>query len=220
MREYKVLRRLIILSGYLENSPGLSKAQLIDRYEEREEESISERTIERDFKALRTDFLIDVYYDRARNGYYIREESQREVQRLLTFFTKHLLAEIMKIDEKDREQMRKILSAENPDVLKATLDLIDNLTIIKESFSPFDTFYFMPNNIIDEIPSENIETIPIRSITPREEEVLNPKLDEKETLVDEKIDLQFENDGFLKMVYAQRIILKLLTNIRISTKSQ
>ncbi len=55
----------------------------------------SERTTQRDIKSIRDMLLIEVKFDRAKNGYYIDEESQKTFDEWLSFFELYQTAKVI-----------------------------------------------------------------------------------------------------------------------------
>lgn len=55
----------------------------------------SERTTQRDIKSIRDMLLIEVKFDRAKNGYYIDEESQKTFEEWLSFFELYQTAKVI-----------------------------------------------------------------------------------------------------------------------------
>ncbi|ALM21992.1 hypothetical protein AAT17_12490 [Nonlabens sp. MIC269] len=106
MANYKLLKRLERIIYYINNKPGVTKAELMDKITEQIDSEVSERTIERDFTTLKTDFGLDIIYDRAMRGYRLEEDPER----LGTFFKfaeLSSLAELYETGLKDYKTFQK-----------------------------------------------------------------------------------------------------------------
>lgn len=85
MDNYKLIERLGRIVGYLRDQPGISKNLILEKLAENEQETITLRTLERDFKSLRERFFLEIIYDRSRNGYSLDADFDKEVNELLHF---------------------------------------------------------------------------------------------------------------------------------------
>lgn len=106
MANYKLLKRLERVIYFIKNRPGISKADLLDQLLDHIDSDISERTIERDFTILKTDFGLDIIYDRTRRGYILEDDPER----LGTFFKfaeLSSLAELYEAGLKDYKTFQK-----------------------------------------------------------------------------------------------------------------
>ena len=82
MANYKLLKRLERIIYFIKTAPGISKLELIHKIWDTTDHEVSERTIERDFTTLKTDYGLDIVYDRSLRGYRIEDDAER----LGTFF--------------------------------------------------------------------------------------------------------------------------------------
>lgn len=106
MANYKLLKRLERVIYFIKNRPGISKLALLDLLLVHIDSDISERTIERDFTILKTDFGLDIIYDRTKRGYILEDDPER----LGTFFKfaeLSSLAELYEAGLKDYKTFQK-----------------------------------------------------------------------------------------------------------------
>jgi predicted DNA-binding transcriptional regulator YafY len=106
MANYKLLKRLERIIYYINNRPGISKADLLQRLLDQTDNDVSERTLERDFTILKTDYGLDIYYDRSKKGYLLSDDPER----LGTFFKFAELASLAELYEaglKDYQTFQK-----------------------------------------------------------------------------------------------------------------
>lgn len=82
MANYKLLKRLERIIYFIKTGPGITKVALLDKLLDTMDFEVSERTLERDFNTLKTDFGLDISYDRSLKGYRLEEDQER----LGTFF--------------------------------------------------------------------------------------------------------------------------------------
>ena len=106
MANYKLLKRLERIIYYINTRPGISKADLLQRLLDQTDNDVSERTLERDFTILKTDYGLDIYYDRSKKGYLLADDPER----LGTFFKFAELASLAELYEaglKDYQTFQK-----------------------------------------------------------------------------------------------------------------
>lgn len=106
MANYKLLKRLERIIYFIKTRPGIKKIDLIEKLSEHIDSDVSERTIERDFTTLKTDFGLDIIYDRGLRGYRLEDDPER----LGTFFKfaeLSSLAELYEAGLKDYKTFQK-----------------------------------------------------------------------------------------------------------------
>lgn len=115
----------------------------------------SERTTQRDIKAIRDLLLIEVKFDRNKNGYYIDEESEKTFDEWLSFFelynTAHVINETLlksaeNIDYIDFDRNKQIIKN---DVLSKLLNAIFQKNTVQFTYQSFwrkssSTYEFQP----------------------------------------------------------------------------
>lgn len=133
MAGYKPLRRLEIIISILQQQPGISKALILDRLRNRYDIITSERTLERDFKALNDEFGIDVKYAKETNGYSLDTENQERVQSLLKFIELIHIGELFKEGLDDFDLLKDKIELEDSSKFKGIAHLKDILLAIKKN---------------------------------------------------------------------------------------
>lgn len=133
MAGYKLLKRLEILIDILQHRPRISKADILDRLQDRYDVVTSERTLERDFKALTSEFGIDVSYSKESNGYSIDTENQERVQSLLKFIELIHIGELFRDGLDDFELLKEKIELEDSSKFKGIGYLKDVLLAIKKN---------------------------------------------------------------------------------------
>jgi predicted DNA-binding transcriptional regulator YafY len=69
MANYKLLKRLERIIYLIKTQSGITKARLLMELLSETDNEVSERTLERDFTTLKTDFGLEIIYDRSLKGY-------------------------------------------------------------------------------------------------------------------------------------------------------
>lgn len=132
MAGYKLLKRLEIVLNILQNQPGISKADILNKLQDRYDFVTSERTLERDFKALTDEFGIDVIYSKDSNGYSLDTENQESVESLLKFIELIHIGELFKEGLDDFELLKDKIELEDSSKFKGIDYLKDILLAIKK----------------------------------------------------------------------------------------
>jgi predicted DNA-binding transcriptional regulator YafY len=133
MAGYKLLKRLEILIDILQQRPGITKSAILDRLQDRHDVATSERTIERDFKALADEFGIEVNYSKETNGYSMDTENQERIQSLLKFIELIHIGELFKEGLDDFELLKDKIELEDSSKFKGIGYLKDILLAIKKN---------------------------------------------------------------------------------------
>lgn len=106
MANYKLLKRLERTVHFIKNKPGISKTVLLDKIIDATDSVVSERTLERDFTTLKTDFGLDIMYDRTLRGYKINEDPE-QLAAFFKFAELSALAELYEAGLKDYKSFQK-----------------------------------------------------------------------------------------------------------------
>jgi len=76
---------------------------------EKHEMPVSARTLQRDFNRLRTDYQMDIVYDKAQNGYRLNDETSADIDQFLRFLDMlHTADLIYESAEKTRETLKYV----------------------------------------------------------------------------------------------------------------
>ena len=122
MANYKLLKRLERIIYFIKNKPGIAKSDLIHKLIEQIDSDVSERTIERDFATLKTDFGLDIIYDRSAKGYTLQDDPER----LGTFFKfaeLSSLAELYEAGLKDYKTFQKWVIPDDSSAFKGLYNM-------------------------------------------------------------------------------------------------
>ncbi|MAN59517.1 MAG: hypothetical protein CMC08_06745 [Flavobacteriaceae bacterium] len=106
MATYKQLKRLERIIYLLKRCSGISKAQLMETLWNDYGIETSSRTLERDLKTLKDEFLLDIEYDHQEQGYVLEDDEER-VGRFLNFAEFASLAELYEEGLVNYEQFQK-----------------------------------------------------------------------------------------------------------------
>ena len=101
-RDYLIIRR--IMKG---DHPS---ASILLQYLERNDITITLRTLQRDMADIRSNFDIEVIYDSKKNGYYIDENCSMDMDKLLYFLGLAESSDVILSNIKDRQRLLKYLS--------------------------------------------------------------------------------------------------------------
>ncbi|MRX62587.1 helix-turn-helix transcriptional regulator [Maribacter luteus] len=106
MANYKLLKRLERSIYLIKNLPGISKGEILERLRNDYDQEISDRTLERDFEILKTDFGLEIQYDRSKRGYVLDDDPER-IATFFKFAELSSLAEIYETGLKDYKTFQK-----------------------------------------------------------------------------------------------------------------
>ena len=118
MAGYKLLKRLELLIEILQRRPGISKTEIMERLQNDYDIATSNRTLERDFKALADEFRIDVNYRKETNGYSMDDENQERIESLLKFIELVHVGELFKEGLEDFELLKDKIELEDSSKFK------------------------------------------------------------------------------------------------------
>lgn len=136
-RDYLIIRR--IMKG---DHPG---ASVLLQYLERNDITITLRTLQRDMADIRSNFDIEVIYDSKKNGYYIDETCSMDMDKLLYFLGLAESSDVILSNIKDRQRLLKYLSispnphAKGVENIGILLQAIQQCTVINISHLSYQT---------------------------------------------------------------------------------
>lgn len=96
MAGYKLIKRLEVIIHLLNDYPYLSKSEILQRLQADHDITTTNRTLERDFQALQTEFGIGLEYNAAKNGYVLEKGNWERAQALFKFVELVHLGELFK----------------------------------------------------------------------------------------------------------------------------
>ncbi len=136
-RDYLIIRR--IMRG---DHPSVS---VLLQYLERNDITITLRTLQRDIADIRSNFDIEVIYDSKKNGYYIDETCSMDMDKLLYFLGLAESSDVILSNIKDRQRLLKYLSispnphAKGVENIGILLQAIQQCTVINISHLSYQT---------------------------------------------------------------------------------
>lgn len=136
-RDYLIIRR--IMRG---DHPS---ASVLLQYLERNDITITLRTLQRDMADIRSNFDIEVIYDSKKNGYYIDENCSMDMDKLLYFLGLAESSDVILSNIKDRQRLLKYLSispnphAKGVENIGILLQAIQQCTVINISHLSYQT---------------------------------------------------------------------------------
>ena len=136
-RDYLIIRR--IMKG---DHPS---ASILLQYLERNDITITLRTLQRDMADIRSNFDIEVIYDSKKNGYYIDENCSMDMDKLLYFLGLAESSDVILSNIKDRQRLLKYLSispnphAKGVENIGILLQAIQQCTVINISHLSYQT---------------------------------------------------------------------------------
>ena len=143
MSKYDVSRRLQFIIQYINDQEFVSKESLISYLSEKDF-NISTRTIERDFENIKSDFGIELSYDRSRKGYYIDKDKSVKVNSFFKFLELVTLADVFRDGLKDSHKIFEYVSFDDSSSFKGIDNLKPILIAIKQgrdlSFTHYNYF--------------------------------------------------------------------------------
>lgn len=136
-RDYLIIRR--IMRG---DHPS---ASVLLQYLERNDITITLRTLQRDMADIRSNFDIEVIYDSKKNGYYIDETCSMDMDKLLYFLGLAESSDVILSNIKDRQRLLKYLSispnphAKGVENIGILLQAIQQCTVININHLSYQT---------------------------------------------------------------------------------
>ncbi|OMP32266.1 hypothetical protein BKM32_04230 [Mangrovimonas sp. DI 80] len=125
MSKYEIPRRLSFIIQYLKDRETATKEELLQFLEEKDCQ-VSERTFERDLSKIRTDFGLEISYQKGTNSYYIDHENSMHVASFFRFIEFVTLADVFTDGLKDSRDIFGYVHFDDSNQLKG----LDNLVVI------------------------------------------------------------------------------------------
>ena len=136
-RDYLIIRR-IMRGDY-------PSASVLLQYLERNDITITLRTLQRDMADIRSNFYIEVIYDSKKNGYYIDETCSMDMDKLLYFLGLAESSDVILSNIKDKQKLLKHLSispnphAKGVENIGVLLQAIQQRTVININHLSYQT---------------------------------------------------------------------------------
>lgn len=150
MAKSEPLRRYILLINHLSSSKRPSLEQLLE-YLASHELDISERTLQRDIEALRTNFGLEVQYDSSANGYYLQEDERFPLDDFMRVARLKLRSDLLMESINDIKHNQDFISFDGSEMLKG----IESLEPLLEAIRNRCTVKFIYKKFTDSISKEH-----------------------------------------------------------------
>ena len=154
MSKYHISRRLQFVIQFINDEKYASKERILDFLTDKDF-SVSPRTLERDFEKIKTDFGIELSYDKQHNGYYIDKEKSVRVESFFKFLELVTLTDVFSDGLKGNQKILDYVSFDDSSNLKGIENLETILLGIKQERDLEFTHYNFHN-----------ETYKTKTITP------------------------------------------------------
>lgn len=202
MPKSEPLRRYILLINHLSSSKKPSLEQL-RQYLASHELDISERTLQRDIEALRTNFGLEVEYDSSANGYFLLEDERFPLDDFMRVARLKLRSDLLMDSIYDIKHNQNFVSFDGSEMLKGIESLEPLLEAIRNRCKVIFTYKKFTDSLSKEHKVEpyhlkeyngrwyllammhrglttyaldRIENIEVKSDTFKRDESINPKL--------------------------------------------
>lgn len=142
MPKSEPLRRYILLISYLSSNKRPSLEQLLE-YLASHELDISERTLQRDIEALRTNFGLEVQYDSSANGYFLQEDKRFPLDDFMRVAGLKLRSDLLMESINDIKHNQDFISFDGSEMLRGIefmeplLEAIRSKYVAKFTYSKF-----------------------------------------------------------------------------------
>ncbi len=113
MPSYTIIKRLETEIRILQNYPYSPKEKILNLLEEDYEISITARTLERDLKALRKDFGLEIHFDRSQRGYLLNPNEPEQILNFLQFADRIFLGDLLRESLKEFFNLGKSVKLED-----------------------------------------------------------------------------------------------------------
>jgi predicted DNA-binding transcriptional regulator YafY len=109
MATHVISRRIQYIIQSMHDSYFPSKQSMLDALKEKDF-SVSARTLDRDLERIRTDFGLEILYDKSRNGYYIDEDNSVKVDSFFKFLEIVTIADVFSEHTRSSKKILKFVS--------------------------------------------------------------------------------------------------------------
>jgi len=131
MATHVISRRIQYIIQYIYDSHFPSKSNMIEILKDHDFQ-VSPRTFDRDLERIRSDFGLEILYDKAKNGYYINEEESVKVGSFFKFLEIATVADIFSESLKDHNKIFEYVSFDDSKSFKGLANLKPILIAISE----------------------------------------------------------------------------------------
>ena len=131
MSKYHISRRLQFVIQFINDEHYASKEQILEFLTEKDF-TVSSRTLERDFEKIKSDFGIELSYDKQQNGYFIDKERSVKVESFFKFLELVTLTDVFSDGLKGSQKILDYVSFDDSSNLKGIENLETILLAIKQ----------------------------------------------------------------------------------------
>lgn len=131
MSKYHISRRLQFVIQFINDETYASKEDILEFLTDRDF-TVSPRTLERDFEKIKSDFGIELSYDKQQNGYYIDKEKSVKVESFFKFLELVTLTDVFSDGLKGSQKIFDYVSFDDSSHLKGIENLETILLAIKQ----------------------------------------------------------------------------------------
>ncbi len=131
MSKYHISRRLQFVIQFINDEKYASKEDILEFLIDKDF-TVSPRTLERDFEKIKSDFGIELSYDKQQNGYYIDKEKSVKVESFFKFLELVTLTDVFSDGLKGNQKILDYVSFDDSSHLKGIGNLETILLAIKQ----------------------------------------------------------------------------------------
>jgi predicted DNA-binding transcriptional regulator YafY len=144
MFKYHISRRLHFVIQFINDEKYASKEEILEFLTDKDF-TVSTRTLERDFEKIKSDFGIELSYDKQHNGYYIDKEKSVKVESFFKFLELVALTDVFSDGLKGSQKIFDYVSFDDSSNLKGIENLEIILLAIKQGQDLLFTHYSFHN---------------------------------------------------------------------------
>ena len=149
MANYLISRRIQKIIQYINDKVYPSKEQIL-LFLESNDLNVSMRTFERDLKNIRTDFGIEITYEKSHNGYFIDEEESTDIESFFKFLELVTLTEVFSDGLQADKKLLQYVKFDDSSNLKGVENLEPILIAIKQGCKlSFKHFHYYKETTTD-----------------------------------------------------------------------
>jgi len=157
MSTHVITRRAYDIIQFVHSNKLPSKEDILNYLKDYKDFDISNRTLERDFERIETDFGIEIEYDKLNNGYFIDEEKSDKIDSFFRFLEIVTVTDIFNESLKDNKKILEYVSFDDSKSFQG----IENIKPILLAISQKRKLLFKHHSYQKEIVKE-YEIIPLK----------------------------------------------------------
>jgi len=149
MATHVISRRIQYIIQSMQDSYFPSKQSMLESLKEKDF-NVSSRTLDRDLERIRTDFGLEILYDKSRNGYYIDDDNSVKVDSFFKFLEIVTIADIFSEHLRDSKTILKFVSFDDSKSFKG----LNHLKTILMAISQSKDLHFIHENFTNKTNKE------------------------------------------------------------------